>query len=117
MVCKVMDFVRKLQHLQCFEASGEDPYVWASEHILAVDIGVQTGNPFVSKCRQLTPTKLAQQVKISMSLLQYTKYNSSVQIACLHSIVAQYRDDKMVLAVCASSFAERLVVAIPDADY
>ena len=51
MVCKVMDLVRKLQRSQCFEASGEDPYVWASDYILAVDVSVQTGNPFVSRRR------------------------------------------------------------------
>ena len=51
MVCKVMDLVRKLQRSQRFEASGEDPYVWASDYILAVDINVQTGNTFVSRCR------------------------------------------------------------------
>ena len=63
------------------------------------------------------PTELAQRVRMSMSLLQYTKYNSSVRIACLHSMIAQQRDAKMVLAVPALSFAEQLVVAIPDADY
>ena len=89
MVCKVMDLVRKLQRSQRFEASGEDPYVWASDYILAVDVCVQTGNPFVSRRRQLTPTELAQRVRMSMSLLQYTKYNSSVRIACLHSMIAQ----------------------------
>ena len=89
MVCKVMDLVRKLQRSQRFEASGEDPYVWASDYILAVDVSVQTGNPFVSRCRQLTPTELAQWVRMSMSLLQYTKYDSSVRIACLHSMIAQ----------------------------
>ena len=51
MVCKVMDLVRKLQRSQRFEASGEDPYVWASDYILAVDVSVQTGNPFVSRRR------------------------------------------------------------------
>ena len=89
MVCKVMDLVRKLQCSQRFEASGEDPYVWASDYILPVDVSVQTGNPFVSRCRQLTPTELAQRVRMSMSLLQYTKYDSSVRIACLHSMIAQ----------------------------
>ena len=89
MVCKVMDLVRKLQRSQRFEASGKDPYVWASDYILAVDVSVQTRNLFVSRCRQLTPTELAQRVWMSMSLLQYTKYNSSVRIACLHSMIAR----------------------------
>ena len=89
MVCKVMDLVHKLQRLQRFEASGEDPYVWDSDYILKVDISVQTGNLFVSRRRQLTPTELAQRVRMSMSLLQYTKYDSSVRIACLHSMIAQ----------------------------
>ena len=64
-----MDLVRKLQHSQCFEASGEDPYVWASDYILAVDVSVQTGNPFIPRHRQLMPTELAQQVRMPMSLL------------------------------------------------
>ena len=89
MVCKVMDLVCKLQYSQPFEASGEDPYVWASDYILSVDVSVQTGNPFVSRHRQLTPTELAQRVRMSMSLLQYTKYDSSVRITCLHSMIAQ----------------------------
>ena len=56
-----------------------------AEHIFAIDVGVQVGRGLGGglKCCQLTTAEVADRIRVSMHLFQYTKLENALLQACL----------------------------------
>lgn len=59
------------------------------ERIFSMDVGVQVGRAVGGKKRQLSSTEVADRIRVSLHLFQYTRYDDALRQACLMPLLRQ----------------------------